>query len=173
MRDWELLLRDGYRNRFRVFCVNRCVLALSRMCLQASPDNLPKMMTGASAKKMDTKTIGRTFCRRDWIKGDVSTIGFRKVNRSESSPSDVRNKNEEIGKIQNTMNTLKDRGHDSKWGECREQDVAKRYEWRLHAMRPLSVLVLPDAKIDCQGAGESILEAGGKVAPQDIPRLHG
>lgn len=68
-------------------------------------------MTGASAKKMDTNMIGKTFCRSDWIKGDVSTIGFRNVNRSESSPSDVRSKNEDIGKIQNTINVLKDCGH--------------------------------------------------------------
>lgn len=64
------------------------------------------MMTGARAKKMVTKTIGRTFWMSDWIKGDESKMGFKNLNVSDSCFKDVSSKNEDVGKIQNTIIVL-------------------------------------------------------------------
>ena len=63
-------------------------------------------MTGASAKKMVTKTMGNTFWSNDWIKGDASTMGFKNVNFSDNASSDVNSKKDDVGKIQKMINVL-------------------------------------------------------------------
>lgn len=55
---------------------------------------------------MVTNTMGNTFWSSDWIKGDAARIGLRNVNREERAPSDVKSKNDDVGKIQKTIKTL-------------------------------------------------------------------
>jgi hypothetical protein len=64
------------------------------------------MITGARARKIVTKTIGSTFCNKDWIKVDASKMGRKKANLADNAPSEVRRRKDEVGKIQKIINTL-------------------------------------------------------------------
>lgn len=68
--------------------------------------HVPRMITGARAKKIVTNTIGRTFCSKDWINGDASRMGFKKENLSDRAPSEVRSKKDDVGKIQKMIRAL-------------------------------------------------------------------